>query len=145
MKSLPTLRHTLLLVALLACSAIPVAGEAGIYSWTDAQGVEHFGDQPPPGVQAERVRPGSGLGRTPPAKAKRSAEQDKPETAEQERPLRATDVPPCAEARATLTSYNSASRIIETDLLGEERELSDEQRTRLIARQERIVERACAE
>lgn len=145
MMRLPTLHRTVLLATLLACSGIPLAGEAGIYRWTDGEGVQHFGDRPPPGVQAERLRPGGGLGRTPAAAPDPEPEQDATQTAEQTRPLRDTDIPPCAEARQTLTSYTSASRIIETDLLGEERELSEEQRARLIARQERIVERACGD
>lgn len=145
MMLLSTLRRTLLLTVSLALFAMPLAGDAGIYRWTDAQGVMHFGDQPPPGVQAERIQPGSRLGETPAAKPDRDEKQAAQAKAEASPPLRDTDIPPCAEARETLTSYTSASRIIETDLLGEERELSDEQRARLIARQERIVERACGE
>lgn len=145
MMPLPIRHRALLLSLSLALCAMPLVADAGIYRWTDSQGVLHFGDRPPPGVQAERIQPGSRLGETPAAKPDRNSKQEAQATAEGSPPLRDTDIPPCAEARETLTSYTSASRIIETDLLGEERELSEEQRARLIARQERIVARACDE
>ncbi|MHA7834229.1 MAG: DUF4124 domain-containing protein [Algiphilus sp.] len=118
---------------------------AGIYRWTDTEGQLHFGDRPPPGVQAERLQPGSRLGEIPPAASSRASQPQQQAAAEPQPPLRDRDIPSCDQARETLTGYQSASRIIETDLLGEERELNEAQRGRLIARQERIVERACAE
>lgn len=132
-------------IVLLAALSAATQATAGVYRWTDAKGQLHFGDRPPPGVQAERLRPGSRLGEIPPASSKRRDAPQQQAAAEEQPPLRDRDIPSCEQARNTLTGYQSASRIIETDLLGEERELSEAQRTRLIARQERIVERACAE
>lgn len=133
------------LCVLLAAAGLPLHTMAGVYRWTDSGGQLHFGDRPPPGVQAQRLQPGSRLGEIPPPSSRRPTEPQRQAAAEDAPPLRERDIPSCAKARETLTSYQSASRIIETDLLGEERELSETQRTRLIARQERIVDRACAE
>lgn len=44
----------ILFAALLA----PAAAQAGdVYRWVDAQGQVHYGDRPPPGVQAESLPP----------------------------------------------------------------------------------------
>jgi hypothetical protein len=55
-------RNMLLLLALAGCVGIAQAAQEQVYKWTDAGGVVHFSDAPPPrgtlGVQTVRVSGG---------------------------------------------------------------------------------------
>ncbi len=55
-------RNTLLLLALLGCVGVAQAAQEQVYKWTDAAGVVHFSDAPPPrgtlNVQTVRVSGG---------------------------------------------------------------------------------------
>ncbi|MDQ7989737.1 MAG: DUF4124 domain-containing protein [Candidatus Dactylopiibacterium sp.] len=53
-----------MLVALAAC-LLPVVAVAQIYTWKDANGRTHFGDQPPPAANARTMR--GGVAVEPPA------------------------------------------------------------------------------
>lgn len=55
-------------IAALALAAA-MAGEAGaeMYRWTDSEGNVHYSDKPPPGQEAERVRPEGSVVETPSA------------------------------------------------------------------------------
>lgn len=47
-----TIRRTLIVATLTLCSS---AFSAGLYKWVDASGVVHYGEQPPPGVNAQQI------------------------------------------------------------------------------------------
>ena len=57
-----TLSRPLLLAALCGAAIMVAAadGRAALYKWTDQNGRVVYGDQPPAGVNAERINPGIG-------------------------------------------------------------------------------------
>lgn len=118
-------RHivAVLVAAGLLCSLAPLA-HAQVYRWVE-DGRVHYGDQPP--ADAERVE-GPGQARLPDAGNGGDASED---------------AAACREAEELLASYELAETITEESALGERRELDDEERERLIARQRERVDEAC--
>ena len=47
--------RTLAMLAACLVVAVNVSAQQVVYKWTDEDGVVHFGESPPPGVQAERI------------------------------------------------------------------------------------------
>lgn len=136
-------------------SGLPAFGQAPIYSWKDASGKVHYGDRPPPGVDARRVSAGPrepddaeaarrGLAerkfaeREKQAKTAETAKQSAV-MAEQEK-IRAEN---CQRARNTLAGLESGEiRFILNDK-GERVALDGEQRTQEIARTRKAVDSWC--
>jgi hypothetical protein len=126
--------RTLFMVSLLI-SPLCMAGQ--IYKWVDAQGVTHFGAQPPQGQEATTVlTPSNPAGK--PATLPRSkviGDQQaidktvQKQVAEQQAQLKVF----CEQARTNLAQLQNNPRVRE-DVDGEMRRLTDEQR------QERITE-----
>lgn len=56
LKPLRARRAGLVALALGLFLGAGIAGAAGVYKWTDADGKVHFTDKPPPDVKAETVR-----------------------------------------------------------------------------------------
>jgi hypothetical protein len=69
----------LLLLVLLAAS-LPALASTQVYSWTDANGVKHFSDSPPPAnVNAQKLKVrGSVTSEAQPADAAPAADAEKP-------------------------------------------------------------------
>ena len=122
-----------LAVPLLALAVSPPAA-ADVYRWRDAQGQLHFGDRPPANVRFERFEPRAGIKNMGDGSANAEAQGD--ETAQ-------ANGPDCGEARDRLAEYRVAERIVETNALGEERELAADERERLVKRQQGVVDTAC--
>lgn len=121
---------------------------AQIYKWVDAEGITHFGAQPPSGQVAEAVNTSSSAPRAPAAAAlptQPEADADeqaiidrqvKRQVAEQEAEVRAY----CAQLRTSLAQLNNNPRLrVEED--GESRRLDENERQARIAEtQKRIAE-----
>ena len=122
-----------LALPVLALAVSPPAA-ADVYRWRDAQGQLHFGDRPPAKVRFERFEPRAGIKNMDDRSGNAGAQGD--ETAQ-------ADGPDCGEARDRLAEYRVAERIVETNALGEERELTADERQRLVERQQGIVDAAC--
>lgn len=120
-------------LALVSLSAVCfTAGAAGaIYKFVDPQGRQHFADQPKAGWTRVDVR--TSVVETEGAEA--------PEETREQAVTRAAD---CARKQEQLRTYRNASRIVERDALGREKEYSDEERTSLIQKYEQDVQ-ACAQ
>ncbi|MGH8447451.1 MAG: DUF4124 domain-containing protein [Solimonas sp.] len=117
-----------MLLAGLVLGASAFAGQ--VYKWVDAQGHFHFGDTPQPGwtrVDAGRTN---------------SMTADVPQVAGEDEEKRAVH---CKQKRDELAGYKSASRIVERDALGGEREFSDEQKQKLISQTAGQATEACGE
>lgn len=118
----------ILLLALVAGGA-----DAGkVYRWVDAQGKVHYGDRPDGAKAAVEVRPGvtttvpdATPGSDAGAEAKRAAL--------------------CTQKREQLGTYKNASRIVEKDSLGNEKEFTAEEQLKLIEKTERDIEALCAD
>jgi hypothetical protein len=120
---------------LLGMGPLCMAGQ--IYKWVDAQGVTHFGAQPPQGQEATSVVTPSVPAGKPPTLPRSDAIGDqqaidktvKKQVAEQQAQLKVF----CEQARTNLAQLQNNTRIRE-EIDGEMRRLTDE------TRQERITE-----
>ena len=138
--------RTMLLTAILLVGLSPISMAGQIYKWVDAQGVTHFGAQPPEGVDATTV------GKTPTPAAKPQApasggvvgdqkmidKQVKQQVAEQEAQLKAF----CEQARTNLAQLQNNPRVRE-EVEGEMRRLTEEERRQRIDETRKQVEENC--
>lgn len=140
---------TLILTLLLAATP-SMAMSASVYTWTDEQGVTHFGDRQPPGTRAKtlNVRSGtsSGNGRSSPQKRLSELQEQQQKNAEQKQETvvetanRKQRVANCENARSNLKVIESNARIRIEDN-GQMRYLSPEE----IAEQRSKLEKIAAE
>ena len=128
--------RTFFLTAGLLAGLSPLCMAGQIYTWVDAQGVTHFDAQPPPGQQADVVKPSSPSGKTAsPTRTgaigdQKAIDKDvKNQIAEQQAQLKTF----CEQARRNLAQLQNNPRLRE-EVDGELRRLDDAQR------QERIGE-----
>lgn len=129
---------------LVGLSTMCMAGQ--VYKWVDAQGVTHFGAQPPEGTEATTVIKSA----SPPAKPaappsggvigdqKAIDQQVKKQIAEQEAQLKAF----CEQARTNLAQLQNNPRVRE-DVEGEMRRLTDEERRLRIDETRKQIEENC--
>ncbi|WP_293368056.1 DUF4124 domain-containing protein [Nevskia sp.] len=126
MQSITRIRAALLVLALLVLTPCAASAEGRIYRWLDANGAEHFGDTPPANARSIKVKQtSSGI------------------NAGAELPV--VDEAACTRKRDQLKSYQLASKLTETNALGETREYSDAERQQLIAVSETQARAACGE
>jgi hypothetical protein len=122
------MRLSLVFAGVICAGIAGIAGAASeVYKWVDKNGVTHYGDRPKQGGEALEVKPASGEGPAPAtlqSQAARDAE--------------------CNRQKAALENYRGAAVIKETNSLGEQRELSADERQKFIALTEKKVETACA-
>jgi len=125
---------TLLLVAGASTSAS--AGER-VYKWVDADGVVHFGQQPPPSSEAEaeaiKVRKGYS---TP--------DTDEPAQLTEEQKLAAEYAERCSIAQRNFEMLGSGTDIKQIDEYGEERILSAEEKAAQKDKAKTAMDRYCA-
>jgi len=122
--SLPKLPLAVLLLNLSA--AMPAAAQSRVYQWTDSSGVVHYSDSARGPAKSIRIKPtSSGLdgGASRPA----------------------IDEAACGAKRDQLKRYSSASRVTETNALGETRDYDDAQIKKLIETTEAAVRSTCGE
>jgi hypothetical protein len=148
-----------LFIAALAL-AFSAAALAQQYKWVDQNGKTQYGDVPPPGVNAQRLRPPPpGSAPAPAAAAKdkgakalspeaafRKRQEDaqkdreKEEKSEQEAAARREN---CTRAQEQLRQAESGQRIARTDAKGERFFLDDSQMAQEAARLRQIVQKSC--
>lgn len=153
MKTLPVF------CALLVFAGAAVAQQ---YKWVDRDGRTQYGDSPPPGVKATRLKPPPAAISSPSASSS-SAKKDgkKPLTPEQafqkrqqeqregsEKSAQAeaearTNRANCEAAQAQLRSLQSGDRISTTTASGERAFLDDSQRAAETARAQRAISEWC--
>jgi hypothetical protein len=132
------------------------------YKWVDQDGKVRYGDTPPPGAKATRLKPpGGGASSTasaPEAAAKKDAkpltpeeafrkrqedaakDRDKQAQAEQQAQAKRQN---CTQAREALRSLESGDRIQRTDAKGERYYLEDAEIARETARARQAVQQWC--
>lgn len=125
------MRHRQLACVLLLAFAAGTAGAGKVYRWVDAQGKVHYSDRPD-GGKAVEVRPGV-TSTVPAAKPGADAAAD-----EQRAAL-------CTQKREQLATYKNASRIVEKDSLGNEKEFSAEEQLKLIEKTEQDIKALCGD
>ena len=129
---------------LLGMGPLCMAGQ--IYKWVDAQGVTHFGAQPPQGQEATTVVTHSVPAGKPPTPPRSDAIGDqqaidktvKQQVAEQQAQLKVF----CEQARTNLAQLQNNPRIRE-EIDGEMRRLTDETRQERITEAQKQIEQNC--
>jgi len=140
------------------------AGLAGAqqYKWVDQNGKTQYGDVPPPGVKAQRLKPPPGPAPAPGAAAKKDEkgaakplspeaayrkrqedaqkEREKEMQGEQEASAKREN---CTRAQEALRTLESGQRIARTDGKGERYYLEDAQIAQETARARQIVQESC--
>lgn len=134
------------LTASLLVGLSPICMAAQVYKWVDAQGVTHFGSQPPQDAEATTVIKSSPSVTKPPAPPsggvigdqKAIDKEVKKQIAEQEAQLKAF----CEQARTNLAQLQNNPRVRE-DVEGEMRRLNDEERRQRIEETRKQIDEHC--
>jgi hypothetical protein len=131
------------------------------YKWVDQNGKVQYGDVPPPGVKATRLKPPPGGAAPAPAAKKgekgekalspEAAYRKRQEDAQKEREKEAQSEQDtaakrenCVRAQETLRTLESGQRIARTDAKGERYYLEDAQVAQEVARARKIVQDSCS-
>ena len=148
-----------LFVAVLAF-AFAAAALAQQYKWVDQDGKVRYGDVPPPGVKAQRLKPPAG-GPAPAPAAKKADKGEKAlspeaayrkrqEDAQKEREKEAQSEQQaaakrenCERAQEALRSLESGQRISRTDAKGERYFMDDAQLAQETARARQLQQQSC--
>ncbi|QRY79548.1 DUF4124 domain-containing protein [Pseudomonas sp. PDNC002] len=145
------MRRTIFMGSLLLALA-PTVMAAQVYKWVDAQGVTHFGAQPPEGSNADTVNTNTAQPKTPAAppaqpslppsvdeKQKAIDDKVKQEVAQQE----AERSKQCNQLRNDLAQMKNNPRIRVDDGSGELRRLTEEERQARIVKSETDIRENC--
>ena len=154
-----------LLAGLLAAALAAAPALAQQYKWVEKDGRVRYGDTPPPGVKATRLKGPSGPAApaAAPAAAAKAAPKGPMTAAEQEAAFRkrqieaekaaeksaqdsqaaAQKADQCQRAQANLRLYESGERVRRTTASGEITYLEDAQREQEIARSREMVKQLC--
>ena len=147
------MRRTILLGSLMLALSAPVMA-AQVYKWVDAQGVTHFGAQPPADAKSAAVdtkiaQPPSGFPlpakaapTLPPSaddKQKAADEKVRQEVAQQE----AERAKYCDTLRTNLAQLKNNPRIRIADDSGDMRKISEEERQQRITQSEQDLQKNC--
>lgn len=121
-------------MALSLMLVMPAVHAARIYRWVGPDSKVYYGDIPPSDARSiESLGSNLGASTTPPP-----APAESPEVAAK----REVD---CAAKRAQLDTYLTATRLIEKDAQGRERELTGQERELLVALSRTRIESQCGE
>ena len=150
------MNRTLLFVCMMG---IACAAQAQQYKWVDKDGKVQYGDTPPPGVKATRLKPPPGSSQAPPSAAKKDAEKalspegafrkrqqeakDKDEKAAKERADAESKRTNCEAAQATVRQIQSGQRMSTMNAAGERVYIDDEQRAKEVERAQRAASEWC--
>jgi len=140
--------------AVLVFVSMMNAGAQSIYKWVDEDGVTHFSEQRPQGIEAERiaVRVQSGSSRqsapesaAPAASAARRPEQKEPATEDRsaaaaDKEIRSEN---CAKARERLETYETSRRLYRQLDDGDREYLDDDELDDARAEARRLVAQWC--
>lgn len=144
------MKRILLAAAILAFSGTALAQQ---YKWRDENGRVRYGDVPPPGVNATRLRPPPAPSSTPAAKSfkerdaefrKRQQEAEKEREKQQQTAENASAKREgCQRAQEYIRTIESGQRISRTDSRGERYFLDDAQRAQELAKAREAAQQSC--
>lgn len=124
--------------ALLCATAAVFGVHAGqVYKWVDPNGRVHFSDTPQPGWKAVD------LNESPATSA--AAESDAADGGDQANTREQLRAEECQRAKTQLATYKSATKIVERDALGKEKEYSNDERLQLLEQTQKRVNDFCGE
>ncbi|MBK7169558.1 MAG: DUF4124 domain-containing protein [Gammaproteobacteria bacterium] len=131
-------RNTLfpVIAAALCAAAITMTVHAGekVYKWTDAEGVVHYGQQPPTETASEAIKVQKGYST--------AAEPDPEELSEEQKKARQqADI--CQAATQNFTALSGEGEVEQADEYGNVHTLSTEQRAEQMGRAKAAMEQNC--
>lgn len=132
------MRMTSWMVLGLMLAAPAFAGQ--VYRWVDPDGRVHYGDQPMPGAREVDLRTNTSAA---PAAPVAEGENGEPRPAAATEKL-APNPELCAQKKQELQTYSTASKIVERDRLGREKEYGAEEKKLLVAQTQKQIEQLCA-
>jgi hypothetical protein len=147
-----------LLILLTGIALVPATGEAEvIYHWVDEQGVEHFSQQAPEGVQAEEYSVQDGIPVTSGINPTRGMVRESPQEAEQAELAREQQITDarqlaaereriaaaCEEQRERLPMFEARPRVLVREEDGTVRQLDSTERLKAIADMKAFIEANC--
>ena len=143
----PVIGLAKLCLAALVASTVVLPAAAGVYRWTDADGVVHYSDRP--GV-ADAQRLEATPGRVAPSASARGNASEAParpgpEDAAGDAETRAVRAEQCQKARERLARFEQAQEIVAADADGEQRTLDADERVQTIVRTRQQVAALCAD
>jgi len=150
-KELATLRPLLSLVLLVAC-ALPSAASAGeVYRWVDADGVVHYSDRASTrsaeSVTIKPLAPASGAATRPASQSAQdggaSSETAAAKTKNANDRVAAIRADECEKAKARLTKFRAADRLLITDPEGVQREMTPDEKIQALAQAEEQEQAFC--
>ena len=147
----PTLLHkaAFCLALLLAGGALQAAG---VYKWTDADGNLHFGDKPPPNVEADSVTVRTGqdehtadrLNQMKDQAASNAEKRSESKAAAAEKAKEAEEIARhCAESRETLRKLQTSTRHQYIDDQGERAFIDEAKRQEWMATAQSEIDKHC--
>ncbi len=147
------MRHFLAAFACsIALASAPLMADTSIHKWVDANGVTHFGAEPPKNVKAEEVKPRvySPSATTPtPEKAAEPKSEDKPKDATAEKPKEMLTISPeqiaaqCKDAQSRLQQLESSPRLMTRAADGAMQRVPEEERQKMIADERARAQEYC--
>jgi len=116
------------------CAMSGALADSKVYRWVDAAGNVHYGDQPPEKASAVDMKPV----KSAPATAAAPAVPPTAGTA-----VAGAAPVDCEALRGDLDSWRNAAQVIQTDTLGNQHTLSDEEKAQAIAQGEARLAQNC--
>jgi len=147
------MRHFL---AALACSialaSTPLMADTSIHKWVDANGITHFGAEPPKNVKAEEVKPRVYAPSAPASSAEKAVEakaEDKPKDAATDKPKQMLTVSPeqiaaqCKDAQGRVQQLEASPRLMTRTADGQMQRVPEDERQKMIETERARVKEYC--
>jgi len=136
------MRHFLAAIACsIALTSAPLMADTTIHKWVDANGVTHFGAEPPKNIKSEEVKPRVYTPSTPapaPEKASETKAADKPKDATTEKPKEMLTISPeqiaaqCKDAQSRLQQLEASPRLMTRAADGQMQRVPEEERQKMM-------------
>jgi Domain of unknown function (DUF4124) len=126
----------------------PTLSSSKVYTWTDAEGLVHYGERPPKDTKATTIRTRTGHSEhTPQPTVSPAANPSTGNTENAAQPQQANDSlknpERCESARQNLTTLTNSSRVRVSGENGELRYLTDEEKQQKMTETQTIIDQAC--
>jgi len=130
----PRLLRTAVLATLIGLAAAGAQAAERVFKWVDAEGVVHFGQQPPAETKAEAIKVQKGYSTSDPEAAPELTDEQKQQAA---------DAETCRVATENFKMLSGAGDVKRTDEYGETHLLTKEEKESEKGRAQAAMERFC--
>ena len=138
------------LVCSIALASTPLMAETTIHKWVDANGVTHFGAQPPQNVKSVEVEPRVYAPSAPAlANTSEAKPEDKPADAAADKPKEMVTISAeqiaaqCKDAQARLQQLEASPRLMTRTADGQMQRVPEEERQKMIDTERARVTEYC--